>query len=235
MACATSNTCGSRSLPACCRPCSGPTHPHTCNHCIVAASPCCRHRARRLHADRTHRPADVAVDMMDNASALPTCPQRQQQKKIFRKSVQNHPHDFTKRQEKKLNAYRCRSLRRDRTCHHHVDYRALLSYLGLSQFVELMVKVGRWPILVLVISFAIAVIYRYGPSRDKPKWQWVSPGCILATVLWHAASLLFSWYAENFGSYKQDIRVSRRRDRLHDLALDIDNRHPARGKIECRA
>ena len=66
-----------------------------------------------------------------------------------------------------------------------------------------MVKVGRWPILVVVISFAIAVIYRYGPSRDKPKWRWVSPGCILATVLWLAASLLFSWYAEHFGSYNK--------------------------------
>ena len=64
-------------------------------------------------------------------------------------------------------------------------------------------KIGRWPILVVVISFAIAVIYRYGPSRDKPKWRWVSPGCILATVLWLAASLLFSWYAENFGSYNK--------------------------------
>jgi membrane protein len=79
----------------------------------------------------------------------------------------------------------------------------LLTYLGLSQFFELVVKVGRWPVLVLVVIFAMAVIYRYGPSRDKPKWRWTSPGSILATVLWLAASLLFSWYAENFGSYNK--------------------------------
>ncbi len=80
---------------------------------------------------------------------------------------------------------------------------SLLTYLGLSQFVELLIKIGRWPILVLLVGFAIAVIYRYGPSRDKPQWRWVSPGSILATVLWLSASLLFSWYAENFGSYNK--------------------------------
>ena len=79
-ACVTKNTCGSRSSPACCRPCNGQ---HTLTRAIVGSRGitflppprCC------LHADRTRRPADIAVDMMDNASALPTCPQRQQQKK----------------------------------------------------------------------------------------------------------------------------------------------------------
>jgi membrane protein len=42
-----------------------------------------------------------------------------------------------------------------------------------------------------------------GPSRDKPQWRWITPGSILASVLWLSASLLFSWYAENFGSYNK--------------------------------
>src|SRR3974377_2042675 len=43
--------------------------------------------------------ANIAVDMMDNASALPTCPQRLETKDSFSKMGQNHPHDFTKRQK----------------------------------------------------------------------------------------------------------------------------------------
>jgi membrane protein len=79
----------------------------------------------------------------------------------------------------------------------------IIEYLGLSSMVELMAKIARWPLLLVVSSFFIAVIYRYGPSRDKPKWRWITPGSFLAACLWLGASLLFSWYAENFGSYNK--------------------------------
>jgi membrane protein len=78
-----------------------------------------------------------------------------------------------------------------------------LNYLGFSRAIELLAKVGRWPALLLVVSFAIALIYRYGPSRDKPQWRWISPGSAFAAVVWIAASLLFSWYTENFGKYNE--------------------------------
>src|SRR5215204_3608286 len=79
----------------------------------------------------------------------------------------------------------------------------IMEYLGLSSLAELLVKIARWPLLLIVASFFIATIYRYGPSRDKPKWRWITPGSVLAAVIWLAASLLFSWYAENFGSYNK--------------------------------
>jgi membrane protein len=79
----------------------------------------------------------------------------------------------------------------------------IMEYFGLSSLVETLVKIARWPVLLVVSSFFIAVIYRYGPSRDKPKWRWVTPGSVLAAVTWLSASLLFSWYAENFGSYNK--------------------------------
>jgi membrane protein len=78
-----------------------------------------------------------------------------------------------------------------------------LTYLGLSQALEILLKIGRWPILLVMVSFAIALIYRFGPSRDKPKWRWITPGSVLAAVGWLGASLLFSWYTENFGSYNE--------------------------------
>ena len=49
----------------------------------------------------------------------------------------------------------------------------------------------------------LAVLYRYGPSRDTAQWAWVTPGSLVAAVLWLVASLLFSWYASNFGSYNE--------------------------------
>ena len=79
----------------------------------------------------------------------------------------------------------------------------MLNSLGLSRATELLVKIGRWPVLFLVVSFAIALIYRFGASRDKPKWRWITPGTMFAAATWLAASLLFSWYTENFGKYNE--------------------------------
>ncbi|WP_457108794.1 YihY/virulence factor BrkB family protein [Methylobacterium sp. P5_C11] len=61
----------------------------------------------------------------------------------------------------------------------------------------------RWPALLLAVLLGLAMLYRYGPSRDAPRWRWVTPGGVLAAVLWLAASLLFSWYVAHFGSYNK--------------------------------
>lgn len=79
----------------------------------------------------------------------------------------------------------------------------LLEAWGLSRAGELLIKIGRWPLLFLAASFFIALVFRFGPSRDKPKWRWITPGSMFAAAVWLAASLLFSWYAENFGSYNK--------------------------------
>jgi membrane protein len=49
----------------------------------------------------------------------------------------------------------------------------------------------------------LAFLYRYGPSRDKAEWRWITPGSIFAAVFWLIGSMLFSWYAANFGSYNE--------------------------------
>ena len=80
---------------------------------------------------------------------------------------------------------------------------AVANGLGLSSMIELTLKIGRWPLLFLAASFAIALIYRFGPSRDKPQWRWITPGSVFAASVWLGASLLFSWYTANFGSYNE--------------------------------
>jgi membrane protein len=59
----------------------------------------------------------------------------------------------------------------------------------------------RWPLLFLVIIFALACLYRNGPSRAHPRWRWVTWGSTIAGAIWIAGSLLLSWYVANFGTY----------------------------------
>ena len=55
-------------------------------------------------------------------------------------------------------------------------------------------------LLVLVIT-GLAAVYRYGPSRREARWQWLSVGSVGAAIVWLVASVLFSWYIANFGTY----------------------------------
>jgi membrane protein len=78
-----------------------------------------------------------------------------------------------------------------------------LNYIGLGRATELLITIGRWPILFAAVALWIALIYRYGPSRDTPKWRWVTWGSAFASFAWIVLSILFSWYATNFGSYNK--------------------------------
>lgn len=78
-----------------------------------------------------------------------------------------------------------------------------LDQLGLGSTARTLVDVLRWPLLGLFLLGALAVVYRYGPSRTHAKWRWVSPGATVATVLWLLGSLAFSFYVENFGNYNE--------------------------------
>jgi membrane protein len=79
----------------------------------------------------------------------------------------------------------------------------VLNYLPQAGVTAIILKIARWPILLVLIAFALALIYRYGPSRTEAKWQWITPGSGFAAVAWLAASALFSWYAANFGSFNK--------------------------------
>jgi membrane protein len=54
-----------------------------------------------------------------------------------------------------------------------------------------------------LVSFGVSIIYRYGPSRDRAQWRWLTWGSAFAAVAWLLMSLLFSWYAENFGRFNE--------------------------------
>jgi membrane protein len=79
----------------------------------------------------------------------------------------------------------------------------ILNYIGFSNAGDLLLRLGRWPLMYLILTFALAIIYRYGASRDAPQWRWITWGSALAALLWLGASALFSWYAANFGNFNE--------------------------------
>ena len=76
-----------------------------------------------------------------------------------------------------------------------------LKHVGLDHQGELLLQIGRWPLLALVLMMALLVLYRYGPSRRAPSWRWLVTGAVTAVVLWLIGSALLSWYLSNFGNY----------------------------------
>ena len=78
-----------------------------------------------------------------------------------------------------------------------------LNFLPLPGVTAAILKVAPWPILLALIALALALIYRYGPSRAEARWQWVTSGSAFAAIAWLAASALFSWYASNFGNFNK--------------------------------
>ena len=62
-------------------------------------------------------------------------------------------------------------------------------------------KILSYLLLAAVAAAAIATLYRYGPSRDKAKWTWTTPGSAFAAVTWLILTLGFGFYVTNLGNY----------------------------------
>ena len=83
---------------------------------------------------------------------------------------------------------------------------AVLAFLGglipdAPGFILTGIRIVSYLLLAGLIVTAAALLYRYAPSRPRAKWVWLSPGALIATVVWIAATSGFSFYAANFGNY----------------------------------
>jgi membrane protein len=82
-----------------------------------------------------------------------------------------------------------------------VAFPLALNHLGIAPESKLIVALARWPLLLIILLGALAILYRFAPSRDEPRWEWLSVGALTAAILWIAGSALLSWYLSEFGNY----------------------------------
>lgn len=74
--------------------------------------------------------------------------------------------------------------------------------MGLGAAFEWTWKILQWPLIFLLIATAVAMVYYFAPDADQ-SWVWLTPGSILATVLWFLSSLGFRFYLTNFANYNE--------------------------------
>lgn len=77
----------------------------------------------------------------------------------------------------------------------------LLDQFFPGGMIRVLLEAARWIGLLLAVMAALAVLYRIAPDRDAPQLRWASVGAIVSTMIWIVASLGFSLYVDNFGSY----------------------------------
>lgn len=82
---------------------------------------------------------------------------------------------------------------------------AVIALVDAGPVAEILGSLLAWGVLLVMTMAGLAVLYRYGPSRDKPELLWASPGAVAACVLWLAGSAGFAFYVGNFGSYNESF------------------------------
>lgn len=80
---------------------------------------------------------------------------------------------------------------------------AVLSFIGLATYAERLMLIGRWPVLAIVFVMGLAFIHRFAADRKRARWQWVSIGSVVSTLMILIASVGFAYFADNFGNYNE--------------------------------
>ncbi|MEO6503663.1 MAG: YihY/virulence factor BrkB family protein [Jatrophihabitantaceae bacterium] len=75
--------------------------------------------------------------------------------------------------------------------------------IGVGDTGLLIWSIAKWPVLIVIVSVMLAVLYYAAPNVKQPGIQWISPGGVLAVLIWIIASAGFAFYVSNFGSYNK--------------------------------
>jgi membrane protein len=75
--------------------------------------------------------------------------------------------------------------------------------IGLGSAAVTAWDIAKWPVLVLLVSLMLSVLYWAAPNVKQPGFRWLTPGGVVAVVIWIIASAAFAFYVANFGSYNE--------------------------------
>jgi membrane protein len=75
--------------------------------------------------------------------------------------------------------------------------------IGIGDAAVTAFQYGKWPVLVLVVILILAILYYAAPNAKLPGFKWISPGSVVAVVVWIIASIAFAFYVANFGNYNK--------------------------------
>jgi membrane protein len=80
---------------------------------------------------------------------------------------------------------------------------AIGNQIGLGSTALLIWKIAKWPVILVVVVFIVALLYYATPNVKQPKFRWISVGAAFAIVVWVLASVAFGFYVANFSSYNK--------------------------------
>jgi membrane protein len=75
--------------------------------------------------------------------------------------------------------------------------------IGLGDTAVTVWNIAKWPVLLLVVLTMIAFLYYAAPNVKQPGFRWITPGSVVAVVIWLVVSIGFGIYVANFGSYNK--------------------------------
>jgi membrane protein len=75
--------------------------------------------------------------------------------------------------------------------------------IGLGGTAVTVWDIAKWPVLLVVVSLMVSILYWVAPNVRLPGFRWITPGGVLAVVVWVIASAAFAFYVANFGSYNK--------------------------------
>jgi membrane protein len=78
--------------------------------------------------------------------------------------------------------------------------RRVAGWVGAAPVAVVLWSLLRWPVMIMLVVFGINIVYVFAPNRGA-RWLWITPGAIVATMLWILSSFAFKAYVVNFGNY----------------------------------
>jgi membrane protein len=80
---------------------------------------------------------------------------------------------------------------------------AVAEPIGLGSAAVTAWNIAKWPVLLAVVMLMLAILYYWAPNVRPPRFRWITPGSVVAVIIWILASAAFAIYVANFGSYNE--------------------------------